>query len=60
MRGQGLGLCLWVSVHGIGAGAPLSLGVDTAMPMDACSDPCCAASVWGSMFVAHVEMSPGS
>ena len=56
MRGQGLGLCLWVSVHGVGAGVSLFLGVGTLVPMNACSDTRSAASVWVSMIMACVEM----
>lgn len=57
VRGHSLGLCLWVSVHGIGAGVPLFLGVDTCMPVNVCSNTCCVASVCGSVFTACVEMS---
>lgn len=54
--GQGLGLCLWVSVHKVGAGVSLFLGVGPSVPMNACSNTCCAASVWVSMFMACGEM----
>lgn len=54
--GQGLGLYMWVSVHGVDVGVSSLLGVAYLLPMNACLEVCVWPYVWASMFMAYVVM----